>query len=72
MYKTCLIGHGYWGKKLARNFHNSEYFNLTSVVDKNNTNLHSAKKKYPFAKFYKDYKNNGFIMIPPFRINEPN
>ena len=26
MYNTCLIGHGYWGEKLARNFNSSEFF----------------------------------------------
>jgi len=56
MYKTCLIGHGYWGQKLARNFHNSEFFILSSVVDKKNINLICAKNKYPLIGLYKDYK----------------
>ena len=47
MYNICLIGHGYWGEKLARNFNNSEFFKLISVVDKKNANLNLAKKKYP-------------------------
>ena len=57
MYNVCLIGHGYWGKKLARNFHNSEYFNLISVVDLKNENLNFARKKYPLIQYYKDYKS---------------
>ena len=56
MYNICLIGHGYWGEKLARNFNNSEFFKLVSVVDKKNANLNLAKKKYPSIKCYKDYK----------------
>jgi len=24
--KVCLIGYGYWGPKLARNFQNSNFF----------------------------------------------
>ena len=56
MYNICLIGHGYWGEKLARNFNNSEFFKLVSVVDKKNANLNLAKKKYPSIRHYKDYK----------------
>ena len=26
--KVCLIGYGYWGPKLARNFQNSNYFRV--------------------------------------------
>ena len=43
MLKTALIGFGYWGAKLARNFQNSETFNLVSIVDLNSKNLVSAK-----------------------------
>ena len=56
MYKTCLIGYGYWGEKLARNFHNSEFFKLVSIVDIKKKNLNSAIKKYPFADQYNNYK----------------
>ena len=56
MYKTCLIGHGYWGEKLARNFHNSEFFKLVSVVDVKKKNLRSITKKYPFSDQYNSYK----------------
>ena len=64
MYNICLIGHGYWGEKLARNFNNSEFFKLVSVVDKKNANLNLAKKKYPSIRHYKDYKiaiNNSLL-----------
>ena len=67
MYRACLIGYGYWGSKLARNFQKSEYFNLTTIADINITNLLLAKKKYPLAKFYKNYKkaikNNSINLI---------
>ena len=56
MYNVCLIGHGYWGEKLARNFHNSEMFNLISIVDKKQRNLYLAKKNYPFVKCFNNYK----------------
>ena len=56
MYNVCLIGHGYWGEKLARNFNNSEMFNLISIVDKKLRNLYLAKKNYPFVKCFNNYK----------------
>jgi len=56
MYNVCLIGHGYWGEKLARNFNNSEFFNLASIVDKKKTNLNFVKKIYPSVTLYTDYK----------------
>ena len=32
MLNVSIIGYGYWGKKLARNFQNSTYFNISSIV----------------------------------------
>jgi predicted dehydrogenase len=45
MLKVILIGYGYWGSKLARNFQNLEIFKLVSIVDTNRKNIHLAKKK---------------------------
>ena len=55
MYNVCLIGHGYWGEKLARNFTISEFFNLVSIVDIKKRNLNLAKKKYPSIDLHKNY-----------------
>ena len=55
MLNISLIGYGYWGTKLARNFQNLEIFKLVSIVDKNKKNLALAKKNYPLAKTYNDY-----------------
>ena len=54
--KVCLVGYGYWGPKLARNFQNSNYFKLISVSDKSKFNLLRAKKDFPFITISKDYK----------------
>ena len=54
--KVCLVGYGYWGPKLARNFQNSNYFKLISVTDKFKFNLLRAKKDFPFITTSKDYK----------------
>ena len=56
MLKVALIGYGYWGTKLARNFQNLEVFKLISIVDKNPRNLVLAKKNYPLVKIFNDYK----------------
>ena len=55
MYNVCLIGHGYWGEKLARNFNNSEFFTLVSIVDIKKQNLNLVKKKYPSIDLNKNY-----------------
>ena len=39
MLNVALVGYGYWGSKLARNFQNSVSFNLRVVADKNPKNL---------------------------------
>jgi len=57
MLKTALIGFGYWGSKLARNFQNSENFSLDLIVDINKKNLSNAKKNYPLAILSSDYKS---------------
>ncbi len=54
--KVSLIGYGYWGPKLARNFQNSNYFKLISVSDKSKFNLLRAKKDFPFIATSKDYR----------------
>jgi len=56
MYNVSIIGYGYWGSKLARNFQNSAFFNISSIVDKNKVNLIKAKKNLPHSDCYTDYK----------------
>ena len=56
MLNISIIGYGYWGEKLARNFQNSTDFNILSIVDKKKTNLVNAKKNLPSIKCYLDYK----------------
>jgi len=55
--KVALIGYGYWGSKLARNFQNSNFFNLVSIVDISEKNLNKAKKDLPLANTIKNYKD---------------
>jgi len=55
--KVSLVGYGYWGPKLARNFKNSNFFNLASIIDTSNENLKKAKKDFPLAQISKNYKD---------------
>ena len=55
--KVSLIGYGYWGPKLARNFQNSNFFNLVSIVDVSSKNLKKAKKDFPLVQVSKNYND---------------
>jgi len=56
MLNISIVGYGYWGSKLARNFHNSSYFDILSIVDKKKINLIKAKKSLQNAECHIDYK----------------
>ena len=55
--KVSLIGYGYWGSKLARNFQNSDFFNLVSIIDASKKNLHKARKDFPLVHANRDYQD---------------
>ena len=63
-YNILIVGFGYWGPILARNFHSNTYFNIVAICDSNKINLKKAKNLYPHATFYNSYKealNNQLI-----------
>ena len=45
--KVAIIGYGYWGPNLVRNFTNLENCTITYVVDKLPDRLGKIKKLYP-------------------------
>lgn len=47
MIRIAVIGCGYWGPKLVRNFSNLEACELIAVADLNGSRLQSIQKKYP-------------------------
>ena len=64
MLNVSIIGYGYWGSKLARNFQNSSYFNILSISDIKKINLNLVKKNLPTVECYLDYKkaiNNNLL-----------
>ena len=56
MLNVALIGYGYWGKKLSRNFQNSEFSNIKSICDIKKSNLKQAKNNYPLIEYFSNYK----------------
>jgi predicted dehydrogenase len=56
MINVCIIGFGYWGPNLCRNFSNANGYNLSTICDLNIKNLNKAKKNYPNVKVYKNFK----------------
>ena len=58
MYRVCLVGYGYWGSKLARNFKNSDFFDLCAIADSKKTNLFLAKKRFPLISTHVNYKES--------------
>ena len=55
-YKIVIIGYGYWGPKLARNFLNSAKFDISFVIDKNERNLIKAKNDFPLSRTINNYR----------------
>ena len=55
-YKIVIIGYGYWGPKLARNFLNSAKFDISFVIDKNERNLFKAKDDFPLSRTINNYR----------------
>ena len=54
MINIGLIGYGYWGPNLARNFNSNPNFRLTAVCDFSSDRLDVAGKLYPQAKLLKN------------------
>ena len=54
--KVALVGYGYWGKNIARNFSISSEFELHTICDLNPQSLETAKKLYPSVHVTDDYK----------------
>ena len=46
-FNALIVGFGYWGPILARNFQNSSQFEVYAVCDSNNPNLNRGKNIYP-------------------------
>jgi len=56
MLNLGVIGYGYWGPNVARNFLGCQAAKLVSICDLNENRLKLAKSTYPFIKGYSDSK----------------
>lgn len=54
--KVALLGYGYWGKNIARNFSLSSKFELHTICDLDKKNLEMAKKMFPSVNVTDDFK----------------
>ena len=45
--KVAIVGYGYWGPNLVRNFWKHSDFEVTHVVDQQQSRLNSVKRDYP-------------------------
>jgi len=54
MINIGLIGYGYWGPNVARNFSHCRGTNLLAICDQSETRLKMAKARYPSIKDYSD------------------
>ena len=55
--KIAVIGVGYWGPQLVRNFHQLDNVIIDTVCDINQEKLNKIKKNYPNIKTTKDFKD---------------
>ena len=57
MINIGLIGYGYWGPNLARNFNNSQDMELAAICDISADRLEKAGRLYPQVKLTKDMED---------------
>ena len=53
--RVGVIGYGYWGPNIVRNFHGLEHCQVVSVCDKNPAALARAAKNYPGVQLTTDF-----------------
>mgnify|MGYP001603651722 CR=1 FL=1 len=57
MIAIGLIGYGYWGPNLARNFHQNPFIDLAAISDYSAERRQLASRLYPTIKILKDAKD---------------
>src|SRR5258708_47238 len=54
--RVGVVGYGYWGPQIVRNFHTLESSEVAAVCDVNTGSLHRVQAAYPGIEVTKDYK----------------
>lgn len=57
MVKVAVIGYGYWGPNLARNFNETDGASLVAICDLKENRLKLAKNRYPSLNVTTNYKD---------------
>lgn len=57
MIRVGVIGYGYWGPNLVRNFAEADDSEIAAVSDLRNDRLSAAKKRYPTIETVNDYSD---------------
>ncbi len=53
--KIAVVGYGYWGPNMARNFSHNDFFDLNYICDIDEARLKIARQRYPDIKLTTDY-----------------
>src|SRR4029450_12851206 len=55
--RVGIIGYGYWGPNIVRNFHGLESCQVVAICDKSTNALKSAYRAYPGVKMTQDFND---------------
>lgn len=69
--KVGIIGFGYWGPNLTRNFHDIPISQLVAIADLKDDRLQRAQSLYPDATLVKDYRELFQIGLDAVVISTP-
>lgn len=69
--RVGVIGYGYWGPNLARNFHEIPVSELVAVADSKQNQLERAREKYPTITLTKDYREFFGLNLDAVVISTP-
>ena len=56
MIRTAVIGYGYWGPRIARNFNSVEGCKVVAICDKSEASLRRAARDFPNVELTCDLK----------------
>ena len=57
MLNIAIVGFGYWGPNIVRNFYSAEKARVVSVCDRESKALKRAERSYPGIKTTTDYND---------------
>ena len=65
MIRVAVIGYGYWGPNLIRNFHETEGACMAVCCEVNSQRLEQVQTRYPWVELTTEYNNwHGLLRTP--------